>query len=256
MRLALCQPVPTDGVIETAFARLDQALSAAAAAGADMLLLPELFLPGYNRPDLHDSLAQPADGPWLDRVAGMARQAGCGVTLGWAERAEGRLFNSAVCFGPDGALLAHYRKLQLFGEMERTGFTAGTGYCLFALGDRIAALLICFDVEYPEHARALAAAGAELLLVPTANPTGYPHVADLIVPARAAENGLTVAYANYCGEESGLEFDGGSVIAGPDGQALARAGAAPALLVVDLPASGAGGRLGLATRPGDTIAPA
>ncbi len=133
-------------------------------------------------------------------------------------------------------MLAHYRKIQLFGEMERASFRAGEDLPpVFELGGRRFGLLICYDIEFPEHARGLARRGAQAILVPTANPSGYEHVQRLLVPARACENGVFVAYANYCGTDQGLRFGGGSVIAGPDGAALASSGTAPALLIADLP---------------------
>ena len=74
----------------------------------------------------------------------------------------------------------------------------------------------------------------ELLLVPTANPIAFTNVSDTLVPARAAENGMTIAYANYSGTESGLEYGGRSVIVGPDAQILAKAGAGQTILIADL----------------------
>ena len=72
--------------------------------------------------------------------------------------------------------------------------------------------------------------------MPTANPQGFDHVARILVPARAYESRLTIAYANYCGPDGDLNFGGLSVIVGPDGEPVAAAGRGPALLIVDLPA--------------------
>jgi len=238
-RLALYQAPPTDGDVEAAFARIAAALKAAAAAGAAMVVFPELMLPGYNRPDLHATLAQPQGGEWCRRLAALARAAGCGLTIGWAERKGEAVYNAATAFDASGEVLAHYRKIQLFGEMEAGSFRPGNRYCRFELDGRPAALMICYDVEFAAHVRALAEDGAGLILVPTANAAGFEHVQRVIVPARAAELGLVVAYANYAGTEAGLDFPGLSVIAGPDGQPLAMAGRGEALLVVDLAAADA-----------------
>lgn len=236
MKLALSQAAPTDGDLEGAFARIARDLQAAAAAGGRMLVLPELVLPGYNRPDLHAAAAQSLDGPWISRLRDLARAAGCGLTLGWAERDGDGVFNAATAIGRDGEILGHYRKIQLYGEMERASFRFGAAPPpIFDLEGRRCGLLICYDVEFPGHVADLARRGAEMLLVPTANPAGYEHVQGILVPARAYENRLVVAYANFCGRENGLSFGGRSVIVGPDGAALAAAGQSPALLVVDLP---------------------
>ena len=240
VKLALSQALPVDGRVDVAFSQIERALSAAAAAEARLLVLPELLLPGYNRPDLHATLAQPRDGEWMQRLRQMARHHGCGLVLGWAERAEDKVYNVASALGPEGELLAHYRKIQLFGAMERQSFARGTeAPPVFDLDGRRFGLLICYDVEFPGHVAALAARGAEVLLVPTANPLGYEHVQRALIPARAHESRLIIAYANYTGSEAGLTFGGRSLIVGPDAEPLAQAGLAEALMIVDLPPLGA-----------------
>ncbi|MEI4488293.1 carbon-nitrogen hydrolase family protein [Frigidibacter sp. MR17.14] len=235
MKLAMYQGHPTDGDIEGAFARIAALLASAAAAGARMLVLPELFLPGYNRPDLHGTLAQPLDGPWMTRVAALARAAGCGVTLGWAEREGDNVFNAATSFDATGRRIGHHRKIQLFGAMERDSFTpAPCAYPVFEVEGVPTGMLICYDVEFPGHAAALAAAGARMILVPTANGIEFELVQRVLVSARAYENRLVIAYANWCGSERGLAFSGQSFVVGPDARPLATAGDGEALLIVDL----------------------
>ena len=234
MKIALYQSPTTDGNEDAAFGRIDRMLKAAALAGAEMAVFPELYLPGYNRPDLHADRAQPQGGDWDSRLSALAREAGCGLAIGWAERDGDAVYNVASCYDAGGVKLAHHRKLQLFGPMEQGVFAPGDAYTVFDLGPYRAALLICYDVEFAHHVRALADRGVTLLLVPTANPAGFEMVNDAIVPARAYEHRMTVIYANYCGAEAGLDFGGRSVIAGPDGRALARAGTGETLLVCDL----------------------
>lgn len=234
MKLALAQLTPTDGRIRDTFDKVARLARGMAELGAGMLVLPELLLPGYNRPDLHRD--SPAREGWTERMQEIAAASGVGLTFGWAERADDGLFNSAMAIGADGAVLARYRKIQLFGPMESSVFTPGTeAPPIFDLLGEKAGLLICYDIEFPQHAAALAARGARIILVPTANPAGFDLVPRTLVPARAYENRLTVAYANYCGTEAGLEFGGHSVIVGPDGAPLAQAGRSETVLVVDLP---------------------
>lgn len=241
VKLALWQAAPTNGQIEAAFSALCLQLQAAASAGAEMLVVPELFLPGYNRPDLHAELAQPIGGDWITRLRDMAANAGCGLCLGWAERAGDAVYNAATTIGPEGEILGHYRKIQLYGPMEQASFARGDSLCpAFVIGGRQAAMLICYDIEFPQHAAALGRAGVDLILVPTANPAGFEHVQRVLVPARAHENNAVVAYANLVGAEGDVTFGGLSVIAGPDGAPLATAGArGEALLIVDLAAADA-----------------
>ena len=243
MRLALCQPRPTDGDTDSAFDTIERMALASSTAGADLLLLPELMLPGYNRPDLHGVQAQHSTGPWAERIADIARDNSIAIVLGFAERDGDRVYNSAIAVSKSGKTLACFRKLQLYGPMENKGFVAGESYVTFPFHGRTIGILICFDIEFPGHARALTRLGASLILVPTANPFGFAHVADLLVPARAAENGIIVAYANYAGFEGKLKFDGGSVIAGHGGAILGRAGDEPALLISTLPEPDANGEI-------------
>ncbi|WP_236545154.1 carbon-nitrogen hydrolase family protein [Tropicimonas marinistellae] len=231
LTLALYQGPPAMGDPEAALLRLGRQLRAATAAGAHMLVAPELFLPGYNRPDLHGPLAQLQGGEWCERLADMARQTGCAVTVGWAERSGDSVYNAASAWSRDGRLLGHYRKIQLFGAMEKASFAAGRDYCLFDLDGVPTGLLICYDVEFAPHVRALAERGAKLLLVPTANPAGFDHVSETFVPARAAEMDMTIVYANYCGSEGEIAFGGLSRIVGPDARTLACADRSEALLV-------------------------
>ncbi|MEL7526014.1 MAG: carbon-nitrogen hydrolase family protein [Pseudomonadota bacterium] len=232
--MALYQGPAIGGDIEAGFARLETQLTAAAVAGANMAVFPELFLPGYNRPDLHKSLAQPLGGAWTNRLSDLARQHGCGLTIGWAERDGDTVYNAATAFDAVGNILGHYRKIQLFGPMEKASFDFGDSYCSFDLVGQKTAILICYDIEFPQHCQALADQGVSLILVPTANPKRFEHVSHTLVPARAAEMGLTIAYANFCGSEGGLTFGGHSLIAGPDAQVLANAGRGETLLVADL----------------------
>ena len=95
-------------------------------------------------------------------------------------------------------------------------------------------MLICYDVEFPENSRKLALRGTDLIIAPTANMVPFDVVATTIVPARAYENQVYVAYANYCGDENGLEYCGLSCVAAPDGSAAARAGRDEELIVCEL----------------------
>lgn len=199
-----------------------------------MVVLPELLLPGYNSDRISD-LAQPAEGAWVERLCAMANAAGCGMALGYGERLGDTLYNSAVAIAGNGKVLAHYRKVQLFGPREAEMFRPGDRFVTFDHAGRKMALLICYDVEFGPHVRALARAGVDLVLVPTANMLPWSYVCDATVPSQSATHGVAIAYANYCGIEGELTYCGGSVITGQEGQILAKAGLGPALLIADLP---------------------
>lgn len=231
MKLALFQLPSPAGDSAAALATVASCLHAAAAAGAAMAVFPEVFLPGYNQPDPE---AQPLGGPWEAALAMAARAAGCGLTIGFAEADGARRWNSALTLGPDGARLAHYRKVQLFGPREHALYTPGDGFVTFDLMGLKAALLICYDIEFAPHIATLARLGVELILCPTANMQPYTHVSRLVVPTHAINHGVTIAYANYCGSEGDLDYCGGSLVVAPDGAILAQAGPGQAMLVADL----------------------
>jgi nitrilase len=233
MKLALYQGPSPAGATEDGLATLGRMLRAAGAAGARMAVFPEVFLPGYNVAD--PGLAARSLADWAAVLAPLARTAGCGVTVGVAEADGGQLFNSAIALGPDGALLSHYRKTQLYGPREKRLYKPGTSHAMFDFEGCRIALLICYDIEFAPLIRDLAGRGAQLILCPTANMQPFTHVAQVTVPAQAVNHAVAIAYANYCGTEGDLTYCGGSVLVGADGAIHARAGLAGALLISDLP---------------------
>jgi nitrilase len=235
MRLALLQAPSPEGNLDKACAAAEAALAAAAAMGAAALVLPEVFLPGYNQPDI-PARALTLDSPPFQRLAAAAGRHATALVTGYAERAGDRVYNSAACFGPDGALLANYRKVQLYGPRERALYTPGGAWAILRIGEETAAILICYDIEFAPHIKSLADRGVTLILCPTANMAPFTHVVRHTVPAMAANHGVSIVYANFCGAEGDLAYVGSSLIAGPHGEILAQAGDGPALLIADLPA--------------------
>jgi 5-aminopentanamidase len=234
MRLALLQAPSPGGDLDAACAQAEAALTAAAAMGAAALVLPEVWLPGYNQSDIPER-AMPLDSTPLRRLAAAAQAHATALVVGYAERAGANVFNSAACFGPDGTLLANYRKVQLYGARERAHYAPGEAYVTFQICGEMASILICYDVEFASHVKALADRGVTMILSPTANMQPFTHVIRHTVPAMAANHGVSIAYANYCGQEGDLAYVGGSLIAGPHGEILAQAGEHSALLIADIP---------------------
>lgn len=231
MILALYQcPEPVS--LADGLGTISRALSKAAEARADMLVMPEAFLPGYTQAG-----PQPPEGfdAARARIATLCAKAGVALCIGLPIFEAGRVLNGAVVFGPDGAELARYGKMQLFGPKEAALYTPGDAYVTFDHGGVRFGLMVCYDVEFPEHVRALKRLGAEVILVPTANMMPFTNVNLLMVPARAAENGLSIVYANYCGTAGDLTYTALSGIFGPDGFTLANKGNDTGLAVADLP---------------------
>ncbi|MFD5752315.1 carbon-nitrogen hydrolase family protein [Streptomyces sp. NPDC127033] len=242
LRTALLQSSGRPGSVDGSLRVLDEAAGRAAAAGAGLLVCPEMFLTGYAIGDAVPRLAETAGGPGSAAVAEIAVRHGLAVLYGYPERdpapASGAVYNSAQLIGPDGIRLANYRKTHLFGSFERTWFTPGERPVVQAeLAGLRLGIMICYDVEFPENVRAHALAGTDLLLVPTAQMHPFQFVAESMVPVRAFENQMYVAYVNRTGEEGAagerdtFEFVGLSCLAAPDGAVRARAGRGEELLL-------------------------
>ncbi|WP_406492613.1 carbon-nitrogen hydrolase family protein [Streptomyces sp. NBC_00846] len=232
LRTALLQNSGRTGHVDENLKVLDGAARRAAEAGARLLVCPELFLTGYAIGADVPRLAEPADGPSARAVAEIAVRHGLAVLYGYPERAGEKIFNAAQLIGPDGAALANYRKTHLFGCFEQEWFTPGEQPVVQAELDGVRiGIVICYDVEFPENVRAHALAGTGLLLVPTAVMHPFQFVAESVVPVRAFESQLYVAYVNRAGQEGEFEFVGLSCLAGPDGAVRARAGRGEELVI-------------------------
>jgi predicted amidohydrolase len=235
MRTALLQSSGRPGSTVENLKVLDEAAGRAVAAGAGLLVAPEMFLTGYAIGDGIARLAEPADGDGADAVAEIAGRHGVAIAYGYPERSADTVFNSAQLISADGTRLANYRKTHLFGAFERDHFTPGEQPVVQAeLGGLQVGVMICYDVEFPENVRAHALAGTDLLLVPTAQMHPFQFVAESVVPVRAFENQLYVAYVNRVGREGEFDFVGLSTLAGPDGVARVRAGLGEELLFADV----------------------
>lgn len=239
MRVAAWQCPPMTVDVAGNLRRLDEACARAAARRAEILVTPEMFTTGYGiAPDQLKRLAEDPGGPTEAAVARIARRHGVAIAYGHPERAPGGdAYNAATLTGPDGIVRGRHRKVHLFGDMDRELFAASPGPpTAFGFDGARAGLLICYDVEFGETVRLLAADGAATVLVPTANMKGYEDVPRLIVPEQARDNGCGVVYANYNGADDVFEYGGLSVVCGPDGEILAQAGPDDEeLIVADIP---------------------
>ncbi|MFD5797398.1 carbon-nitrogen hydrolase family protein [Streptomyces diastatochromogenes] len=234
MRTALLQSSGRPGSIAENLKVLDEAAGRAAAGGAALLVAPEMFLTGYAIGDAVGRLAEPADGDSADAIAEIATRHGVAIAYGYPERDGETVHNSAQLISAEGTRLANYRKTHLFGGFERDHFTPGEQPVVQAeLNGLTVGLMICYDVEFPENVRAHALAGTDLLVVPTANMHPFEIVAESMLPVRAFENQMYVAYANRVGHEGEFEFFGLSTLAGPDGIARTRAGRGEELVFAD-----------------------
>jgi predicted amidohydrolase len=234
MKIALCQTAGHPGKVEKNLALMEQAAGKAAAEGARLLVLPEMFLTGYNIGADAQRLAEPSDGPAASAAAAIARGARIALLYGYPERAEEGVYNSALLIDGQGTPLVNCRKTHLYGRDEKSVFCAGNRLAAAELEGIIVGLLICYDVEFPEAVRCLALAAADLIVVPTALMSPYCGIIDTVIPTRAYENQVYLAYANRCGSEGNLDYCGRSTIAGPDGKVTAQAGTGAEAIYADI----------------------
>ena len=234
LTIALFQAAPDFHTSDRALAALDDALSRAARSGARLLVTPELYLSGYGRADAVRAAAQQVTSPGIQAASLLAARHGIGLVLGYPERSDKEYFNSAVVFDGQGRLLHNYRKMALPNDFERSCFCSGTGPQVFEFEGVRCSVVICYDVEFPEIPRRAALAGAELIIVPTALRARWRFVSDCIVPARAYENAMFVAYCDYAAHGPKPVYSGASAICAPDGSRLKTGSAQNGLLLATI----------------------
>jgi predicted amidohydrolase len=215
-------------------AKVIEWLGRAAEEGAHLAVFPECALTGYFlTPDECFQAAEPVPGPRTDHIQEACRRTGLHALVGTLEVDEARqLFNTAVLVGPQG-MLAKYRKTHLLclgldrhvrpGDLPLEPVETPQG----KLG-----LLTCYDLRFPEPARALALKGAQAILLPTAWPAAATLYPNHVARTRAAENGVFLVAADHVGEERGRSYLGRSLIVGPDGEILAEAGTSEETLLI------------------------
>ena len=246
LKVAVCQYAPQLGDPEGNAKRGSKWIARAADAGAKLIVLPELASSGYAfaSDGEADLAAQDVGGPCLARWGESCRDRGVFVAAGFCERGAAGRFNSAALLGPDG-VIGVYRKAHLFYD-EQSYFEPGdSGFPVFDLPFGKVGMLVCYDLWFPEAARVLALAGADVICVPTnwvanfrrrvADERGW-IMGNYASVAVATQNQVFVAAADRIGLEREIEFIGSSCIVGPDGWMLAGPAARgdEALLLADL----------------------
>lgn len=236
MQVSIYQGPKTATTVEKHLEIMARQARAAADRGSNLLIFPEMYLTGYNigAKRTHE-LAQPASGPGLTRAAQIAADNNIAILFGFPERDQDRVYNSAIMYDESGHQTLLYRKSHLFGDIDRNAFAPGENPCdIVEFHGVKMAVLICYDIEFAENVRHLALSGADFIAVPTALMWPYEFVPTKLVPTRAFENQVFIAYANRCDTEAELSYYGLSCICAPDGTDLARAHDGEALITATL----------------------
>lgn len=197
-----------------------QFASEAQVAGADLFLLPELWLHGYDL-EHADAWAVPLGRSGFAEMASMARDFETHVVGSILESHEAGVSNTAVLYAPDGELLGSYRKMHLFRLMQEHRYlTPGDHATICPTQWGPIGLGICYDLRFPELFRTMALAGARIFLVPAQWPIKRLEAWLLLARARAVENELIVAACNRVGRQDDVVFPGRSIVVDPWGNAL------------------------------------
>jgi len=236
LRVAACQAEAVVGNLDANAATATRLVREAGEQGAQVVVLPEAFLTGYDLDLFAGPLPGLVDLP-LDPLRDAARDTGAVVVAGSALEARIGAHAvktiSSVVVRPDGAVDVPYDKQHLDGD-EKSHFTAGDhGASLRVHGVELG-LSICYDGCFPEHARAAAHDGAVGYLSSSAYFAGAEHRRDLYYAARAVENGMYVVFAGLTGRCGKRDFSGGSAIYDPEGRPLVRLGTEAGVAVADL----------------------
>lgn len=232
VRIAAAQFNILEGDKETNLKRALDYIRSAAAQGAKLVLLPEMFLTGYPLHIPMSELAEPLEGNTLRCIQAAAKELKIAIVGSYPEwdLQDTCSYNTAFFIGEDGGIMGKYRKIHLF-DQENHFVEAGRNICVVDYCGLRYGLLICFDLEFPEPARALAMAGAQVLLVVSANMEPYGLFHRIFVRARAIENHVYVAYCNRTGSNNAYSFCGESCLVNPLGELISELGQDEDLLV-------------------------
>ncbi len=199
--IAGLQMMPEPWNKEANYAKLERYARQAAAQGAQVVVTPEGFLEGYvgNRGRTKDltweryaAAGERLDGPLLTRVCNLARELRLYLLIGFAELRDDRMYNSAVIFSPEGAVVTHYSKTHTADDEPLN--TKGVEFPVASTPLGRWGTLICMDRQLPETSRVLALKGAQIILVPAYGMYGETN--DILMRVRAYENGVWVAFVH------------------------------------------------------------
>ena len=206
-------------------------------AGADLVVLPELWTTGAFAYEAFGSEAEPLEGPTYEAMAKAASDAGVWLHAGSIPERDpdGPLYNTSLVFSPAGELAAAYRKIHRFGFDKGEAVLMGAGDALVTvrLPDTVVGVATCYDLRFPELFRGLVDAGAETFVVPAGWPERRRSHWTLLAKARAVENQSFVLACGTAGTHAGVPQAGHSIVVDPWGEVLAEAGPDEETLTVD-----------------------
>jgi len=225
MKLALVSARPVIGDKSANLKKIEQYIKR---AKADFYIFGEYFLTGDRCKDEFRDLAEPIDGPSIQQLKKLAKLKHCYLVFGMPlkdEHVKGLQHNAAILIHPNGTVDS-YKKwfLPTAGPFEeKIFFDQGEELTIVQTPFGKIGLLICYDLYFPELSKALVLQGADLLICISASPTTTKKYFETMLPARALENTVFIAYVNLAGNNEDLIYWGGSQVYGPLGDLLIKA---------------------------------
>ena len=190
----------------------------------DLVVCPELFISGYGSFEKIKKYSENRDGKFANNIASLAKKTCTAIVYGYPELEVDSLFNSAQLFDSKGLSMANHRKKMLPPTADESKiFTPGQDSSIVSINGIKIAIVICYELEFPELIRELALQDVQLIICPTGQSSNWPAAALHNCRTRAFENGIFVAYANSTGRLNDINFMGESKIIGPDGIDLVNA---------------------------------
>ena len=239
--VALCQAAVKPLDVVHNLGKITEGIKRAAGAGADLVIFGELFLSEYSSVAGADTAgnlkiaAEEKCGASFMKISAAAKENGIAVIYGYPEvdrsSGEEQYYNSAHFVDKNGSSLLNYRKVHLWAPTEGKCFIPGNESPVVNWNGIKVGLLICYDLDFPEALRSLAQKGAKFVPVLTATADMmYDNISKIVVPAKALENQLYLAYTNYVGGP----YIGLSHLSNPLGRTVVCAGSEEALLIAQI----------------------
>ena len=233
MKIVVVQMAIADAEIETNLSKMLIAIDRCT-EDTDLLVFPETTLCGFPSQEEAARVGLTLESRTIISICEAVRRKGVAVAFGYAEASGGRLYNSALLLDKHGEMALQYRKTHLWPPQDRPVFNAGDRYATCLLGGVRVGLLICYDIEFPETARALAQIDADVIVVLDGNMAPYGPVHRRAIVARAMENQCFAVLANRTGVGRLLDFPGESVVVDPFGEVVAELGVQEQCLIAQL----------------------
>jgi len=236
MKIACVQMDVLPGTPEENYAIAEALIRKAARKQPDVILLPETWNTGFA-PEHLDPAQADEDGTRTRRMcSALAKELGINLLAGsvTTRRPDG-IYNTAYGFNREGELVCSYDKTHLFSPLgEDRVYQKGGSLARFTLDGVSCALIICYDLRFPELTRSLALPGLDVLFIVSQWPKQRIAHLETLAKARAIENQLFVAVCNACGKAYGTKFGGRSMVIDPLGKVLGQAGGRERILYAEI----------------------